>query len=468
MREATKHDHRQAAKAAINQTRKRLGLKALEFPDWLPAVTPQWTWNWPHQKYLYDKLDMVTRGICKRMMIFMPPRHTKTETVTVRYGAYRLEQNPRLNIILGCYNQKLANRFSRKTLRIAKQRMALSTERKAVEEWETAIGGGFRAVGVGGGITGFGGDLIMIDDPVKNREEAESETYRDKVWEWFNDDLYTRLEPGGAIVLTMTRWHDDDLAGRLLKEMEEGGERWEVVSLPAIAEDGDPMKRRPGTALCPARYDETKLAEIQRKLGAYSFAALYQQRPTPREGGLFKREWFGRDQFIAKAPDGLRWCRGYDLAVSTKTSADYTASFRCAFTRTGDLIIDGGFRKKIEFPEQLRYVVKRMVDERNTRHGVEKALHGQALVQALRRIPAVRGIPLKEIRPDNDKFTRALGWAELAEAGKVYLVTAPWNNDFLDEVFAFSGNGDLHDDQVDAVSIAVNMLAKRRSKLLTF
>ncbi len=468
MRAATKNDHRQAAKAAINKARKALGLAALEFPEWLPAVTPQWTWNWPHQKYLYEKLDMVTRGICKRMMIFMPPRHTKTETVTVRYGAYRLEQNPKLNIILGCYNQKLANRFSRKTLRIAKQRIALSNDRKAVEEWETAIGGGLRAVGVGGGITGFGGDLIMIDDPVKNREEAESETYRDKCWEWFNDDLYTRLEPGGAIVLTMTRWHDDDLAGRLLQEMEEGGERWEVVSLPAIAEEGDPMKRRPGTALCPARYDETKLAEIQKKLGAYSFAALYQQRPTPLEGGLFKREWFGRDQFIDRAPDGLQWARGYDLAVSMKTSADYTASFRCAFTRTGDLIIDGGFRKKIEFPDQLRYVVKRMVEERNTRHGIEKALHGQALVQALRRVPAVRGVPLREIRPDNDKFTRALGWAELAEAGKVYIVTAPWNNDFLDEVCRFTGKGDAHDDQVDAVSIAVNMLAKRRSKLLTF
>ena len=468
MRAATKQDHRQRAKALINETRKQLGLKSLEFPAWLPAVTPQWTWDWPHQRHLYKALQRVTDGQCKRLMIFMPPRHTKTETVTVRYGAYRLEQNPKLNIILGCYNQKLANRFSRKTLRIAKQRIALSTDRKAVEEWETVMGGGLRAVGVGGGITGFGGDLIMVDDPVKSREEAESETYRDKCWEWFNDDLYTRLEPGGAIVLTMTRWHDDDLAGRLLKEMAEGGEHWDVVNLPAIAEDDDAMGRRPGQALCPARYDEAKLLEIQRKLGSYSFAALYQQRPTPLEGGLFKREWFGKDKIIDRAPDGLQWARGYDLAVSQKTSADYTASFRCAFTKEGDLIIDGGFRKKIEFPEQLRFVVKRMVDEKNTMHGVEKALHGQALVQALRRIPAVRGIPLKDIRVDTDKFTRALGWANLAEAGKVYLVSGGWNNDFLDEICRFTGKGDAHDDQVDAVSLAVNMLAKRRSKLLTF
>lgn len=468
MKAATRHDHRQSLKAAINATRKTMGLKAQDFPEWLPAVTPHWTWDWPHQLHLYRALERVTNGTCKRLMIFMPPRHTKTETVTVRYGAYRLEQNPKLNIILGCYNQKLANRFSRKTLRIAKQRMALSTERKAVEEWETAIGGGFRAVGVGGGITGFGGDLIMIDDPVKNREEAESETYRDKCWEWFNDDLYTRLEPGGAIVLTMTRWHDDDLAGRLLAEMAEGGEQWEVVSLPALAEDDDPMRRKVGQALCPARYDETKLAEIKQKLGSYSFAALYQQRPTPLEGGLFKREWFGADKFIDRAPDGLQWARGYDLAVSQKTSADYTASFRCAFTRDGDLIIDGGFRKRVEFPEQLRYVVKRMVDEKRTRHGIEKALHGEALVQALRRIPAVRGIPLKAVKVDTDKFTRALGWANLAEEGRVYIVRSHWNNDFLDEVCRFTGKGDAHDDQVDAVSLAVNMLAKRRAKLLTF
>lgn len=468
MKAASKADHRQAAKAAFAQTRKRLGYDALDFPEWLPAVTPQWIWNWRHQKYLYEALGRVTDGTSKRLMIFMPPRHTKSETVTVRYGAFRLENNPKLNIILGCYNQKLANRFSRKTLRITRSRMALSADRKAVEEWETAIGGGFRAVGVGGGITGFGADLIIIDDPVKNREEAESETYREKCWEWFNDDLYTRLEPGGAIVLIMTRWHDDDLAGRLIKEMEDGGERWEIVSLPALAEAKDPLRRKPGEALCPARYDEKKLNDLKRQLGSYSFAALYQQRPIPLEGALFKRDWFGKDKIIDRAPEGLKWARGYDLAVSTKTSADYTASFRCAFTKDGDLIIDGGYRKRVEFPEQLRYVVKRMTDEKHTRHGVEKALHGEALVQSLRRIPAVRGIPLKAVKVDTDKFTRALGWANLAEAGKVYLVNGNWNGDFLDEICRFTGKGDKHDDQVDAVSLAVSMLVKRKSQLYAF
>lgn len=467
MKRATKHDHRQAIKAEFTRTRKELGLNALDFPQWLPTVTPNWTWNWRHQQYLYSALQKVTDGVTKRLMIFMPPRHTKSETVTVRYAAYRLEQNPKMNIILGSYNQKLANRFSRKTRRIVENRIKLSADRKAVEEWETSIGGGYRAVGVGAGITGFGADLIMVDDPVKSREEAESETYRDKCWDWFNDDLYTRLEPGGAIVLIMTRWHDDDIAGRLLKEMEEGGEKWEVVSLPAIAEDADPLGRKKGQALCPERYDTEALEKLRKKLGAYSFAALFQQRPVPIEGALFKRDWFA-GKVIDEAPKNLQWARGYDLAVSQKTSADYTASFRCAFDKQGNLYIADGFRKRIEFPEQQRFVIKRMVSEKNTTHGIEKALHGEALVQSLRRVTAVRHVAFKAVKVDKDKFTRALAWANLAEEGRVFLVRGGWCDEFLDEICRFTGKGDTHDDQVDAVSLAVGMLSKKRAKLWAY
>lgn len=468
MSRSTKFETRQKAKAKINAVRRDLGLNSLEFPEWLGNVTPNWTWDWPHQQYLYSALQKVTDGVSKRLMIFMPPRHSKSETVTVRYAAYRLEQNPKANIILGSYNQKLANRFSRKIKRIAQSRIKLSADRKAVEEWETAIGGGLRAVGVGAGITGFGGDVIMIDDPVKSREEAESETYRDKCWEWFNDDLYTRLEPGGAIVLIMTRWHSDDIAGRLLKEMAEGGEKWDVVNLPAIAEDDDPIGRKNGEALCPDRYDINALQKIQKKLGSYSFAALFQQRPVPLEGALFKRDWFKDDKIIDEAPKDLNWARGYDLAVSQKTSADYTASYRCAFDKMGNLYIADGFRKRIEFPEQQRFVVKRMVTEKRTIHGIEKALHGEALVQSLRRVPAVRHVALKAVIVDKDKFTRALSWANLAEEGRVFLVRGGWNAEFLDEICRFTGKGDTHDDQVDAVSLAVGMLSKRRARLWAF
>ncbi len=477
--------------------KQRIGLRRFRvlrsFRSWLGVTMPKWKWGLRHQVYLYKHLKRVTEGKCKRLMIFMPPRHGKSELVTVRYAAWRLEMNPELNVIIGSYNQKLANRFSRKVRRIAESRMAISRNRSAADEWETKAGGGVRAVGVGAGITGFGGELIIIDDPIKNRAEAESKTFRDNVWDWFNDDIYTRLEPDAAVILIQTRWNDDDLAGRLLKEKEDGGEDWDVVCLPALAEAAvrdegggmkaesnvsdsslslhpsslaDPLGRSEGEALCPERYDRAALLRIKRKLGSYSFAALYQQRPIPIEGGMFKHEWFTK--IIDKRPDGLKWCRGYDLAVSTKTSADYTASFRCAVDDEGNLYIADGFRKRIEFPEQRRFAIERMTEERDTRHGIELALHGQALIQELRREVRVRGAAFQGVKVDGDKYTRASAWSSRAEEGKVYLVKGAWINDFLDEVCRFTGKGDKHDDQVDAVSIAVQMLGQSDKKLFTF
>jgi predicted phage terminase large subunit-like protein len=462
MQTANKNDYRQRGLATIDRLAKSMGLNSLSFAEWLPSITPHWTWNWPHQIAIYEALQRVTDGTCKRLMIFLPPRHTKTETVTVRYGAYRLERDPKLAIILGSYNQNLANRFSRKTKRITQSRIALASDRKAVEEWETALGGGLRAVGVGGGVTGFGADLILLDDPVKSREEAESETYRNKVWEWFNDDLYTRLHPNAAIVLTMTRWHHDDLAGRLLKEMEDGGEEWEVVNLPAIAEASDPIGRAVGEALCPERYDVAALQRIRRKLGEYAFSALYQQQPTPREGSLFKRSWF---KVIDSAPPNLRWKRGYDLAVETKSSNDFTASFRCAFDEAGNLYIADGFHARIEAPKQKKYMLERMQAERNTEHLISKTLHGSSFVQELRLLPVVRATAFKGINEKGDKYTRALSWANRAEEGRLFLVRGGWNDEFIAECIKFTGKGKEHDDQVDAVSIAVQALSRKSGKL---
>ncbi len=208
---------------------------------------------------------------------------------------------------------------------------------------------------------------------------------------------------------------------------------------------GDPLGRKPGVALCRERYDEKALARIKKKLGSYSFSALYQQQPAPAEGGRFKREWFKK--IVDEAPPNLRWKRGYDLAVSTKTSADYTASFRCAKDKLGNLYIADGTRARIEDPEQRRYAIERMKTERNTEHGIESALHGAAFVQDIRRDIRFGHIALRSVKVDTDKLTRALAWLNLAEEGKVFLVRGPWIDEFVDEV--------------DAVSIAVNMLAQR-------
>ena len=434
------------------------------FQNWLTKNAKPFKWDWPHQLFLYKALHRVTSGERKRLIITMPPRHGKSETVTIRYAAWRLERDPKLNIILGSYNQKLANRFSRRIRTIVEERVPLAKDKRSADEWETKVRGGVKAVGVGAGITGFGGSLVIIDDPVKNRAQAESRTMRDNVWDWFNGDIYTRLEPGASIILIQTRWHEDDLAGRLLKRSADGGEVWEKVDLPALAESGDPLGREIGDALWPERYSKKDLAAIRQQQGTYSFSPLYQHQPVPSDGGLFKREWF--QHIVSRPPHGLVWARGYDLAVSTKTTSDHTASFRCAFDRSGNLYIADGFRRRIEYPEQRRYVIDRVRTERNTSHGIEKALHGQALVQDLRQDVKVRGRPIEAIRVDTDKITRALAWAGLAEDGKVILVQGTWIDDFVDEICSFPYGS--HDDQVDAVSLAVRMLSRRKRAMHRF
>lgn len=390
-------------------------------------------------------------------MIFEPPRHGKSEQNTVRYPVWRLEAEPTMRVIVGAYNQTLANKFSRKARRIAAQRIPLSADRAAVEEWETLQGGGFRAIGVGGGITGQGGNLILIDDPVKSREEAESDSYRDRVWDWYRDDLYTRLEPDGAIILTMTRWHEDDLAGRLIMEAQNGGEHWEVLNLPALAEETDPLGRVPGVALCPERYDEEALANIRMVQGARSFTALYQGKPQPDEGAMFKRQWFDS---VDHAPEGLSWVRYWDLAASTKTTADYTASAEVAMSEEGDVYIRNMVRGRWEWPDAKKIMVSTMLAGNGTRHGIEEAMHGLAAVQELRRDQSLANISVQGIKVDRDKVSRALPWAARAEARKVKLVKGEWVNAFLDEVCSFPQG--THDDQVDTVSGGVQMVAQKR------
>jgi predicted phage terminase large subunit-like protein len=227
----------------------------------------------------------------------------------------------------------------------------------------------------------------------------------------------------------------------------------------------DPLNRLPGEALCPERFSREDLLRIKRQLGSYSFSALYQQHPTPPEGGLFKRKWFSR--IVDRPPEGLKWVRAYDLAISTSTSADYTASFRCALDKqTGELYIADGFRRRIEFPEQRKFIVDRILNEPDTEHGIELALHGQAFIHDLRREHRLFGRAFRGIKVTHDKFTRALSWANLAEEGKVILVRGPWIDDFLDELTTFPNSA--HDDQLDAVSLAVQMLQHRKHTAMSF
>lgn len=432
--------------------------KSLEFLPWLKKVTPSFTWTWPYLRHIREHLDRITDGECKRLMLFVPPRHGKTEMVTVRYPVWRIEHNPTLRVIVGAYNQLLANKFSRKARRIAAQRFELAQDRQAVEDWETPAGGGFRAVGVGAGVTGQGGQLVVIDDPVKNRAEAESEAYREAVWDWYKDDLYTRLEPGAAVILIQTRWHEDDLAGRILGS--EDAKSWTVVSLPAEAGDNDPLGRKPGDALCPERYDKQALAGIHTVLGSRSYAALYQQSPQPVEGALAQREWF---KIVGSSPVEARRVRMWDVAGTQKSAAsddpDWLVGTRLAYPEDKSIYIEDVVRAR-PGPGGVERLIKQTaeLDGRRVPIRIELEGGGQSPLWIASMIKTLGGFDVREhvVSGKGDKVTRAMPFFAYAEAGNVKLVRAEWNPSWLAEISSFPGG--VHDDRVDSASGGFNDL----------
>ncbi len=437
----------QKGQALTQQVRK--SREVLPYQLWLPEVTPSFTWDWPHLRLITDYLARVTSGEIEKLMIFMPPRHGKTEAVTVRYPVYRLERNPELRCIVGAYNQTLAELFSRKARAIARERFGLSEEKRAAHDWETAQSGGVRAAGVGAGVTGTGGHLIIIDDPVKSREEANSAAYRQRVWDWYKDDLYTRREPGCSMILIMTRWHEDDLAGKILAS--EDGPSWTVLSLPALAEEDDVLGRAPGEALCPERYDEEELGAIQRVLGL-SFYALYQQRPMPKEGDFFKRGWF---EVVPEAPANVEGLVRYWDRGATKNDGDYTAGTLMGFSGGFYYVMDI-VRGQWPDDERDRMIRQTAALDRQTfgdvqiweeREGGSAGKDaGRAFVKMLAGYPAFT----ESMSGKGAKDVRAEPFQAQAMVQAVRLVAGSWNQAYLEELASFPFGA--HDDQVDASS----------------
>lgn len=413
--------------------------------EWLAAVSPAYRWDWLYLSLLRAELERVASGETKRLMVFMPPRHGKTALVTVRFPVWWMERQSGLRVIVAAYNQTLANKFSRMSRKLAQMRLGLNETRRAVEEWETVNRGWYRAVGVGGGVTGMGADLILVDDPVKNREEAQSSTYRERVWDWYTNDLYTRLEPGGAIVLVMTRWHEDDLAGRILSN---GGDDWRVIRLPAIAEADDPLGRAAGEPLNPDRYPLGELEKIKTVMGAWAFEALFQQRPMPAEGGMFKGGWF---RFMDTAPVQVTARARYWDKAATADGGDYTAGVRMSRTADGMYYIEDVTRGRWSSGERDKVIRQcAETDPPGTQIWLEQepGSSGVDSVQALIRMLA--GFNVRADRVTGSKVVRAGPLAAQAEAGNVILIRGMWNAAFLDELTSFP-NG-AHDDQVDAAS----------------
>lgn len=422
------------------------------FFDFLTKATKEYVWDRMHQVYIRKQLQRIERGEINKLILELPPRHGKSEMVTVRWPIYRMVQDPTTRVIVGAYNQTLATKFTRKSKRIAADFLNIATDRNAAHDWETINGGGMLAVGVGSGVTGHGAHLIMIDDPVKSREEAESRVYREKVWDWYRDDLYTRLEPGGAIVLTMTRWHTDDLVGRILKS--EDADQWEVVRVPALAEENDPLGRAIGEALWADRYDADKLAAIKKVLGVYSFEALYQQNPRPKEGKLFKEP-----TFYDKLPESYRIIGGVDTAYTASTKANKTAVWIAAMApdkRCYILYVES-------WQKEYDYTVKRLAQlqaKYKCRFAIESNGPQKVIVDMIEK----EKIRVDRVYPQLDKYARSQESAAAWNRGDILLPReGAWVDDYIRVMTDFTGVDDPEDDEVDATNNAYNRYTRSAS-----
>jgi len=434
---------------------------------------------WFH-RYVAKKLeDLIFRRTDKRfLMLFMPPRHGKSELVSRNLPPFYFGNFPDHEIISTTYAQTLSNAMSLDVQRIMTGdkygdlfpdvKLAISGidkkfyERQSAEYFDIVNHKGhYLCAGVGGAITGRGGNLIIIDDPVKNRQDAESETVRETVLNWYKSTLRTRLMPDGVVILLMTRWHENDLAGEIINQMrnEPDADQWEIVEIPASYEASEyaPAEdtRTDGQPLWPTRYDESALKRIKATLGSYDWYALFQQKPRPSGGAVIKREWL--QQILKKAPDGLSWVRGYDLAVTASTKADKTSSIKMAIDAAQNIFLSGGFEGQWEWP-----TVKKLIGAVAKREvipvGIEAVGTQKAFVQDLQSDDELMHVAITGYNVTKDKLTRALPWVARAEAGKLYLIEGEWVDKFIDIAVRFTGTDGEDDNMIDAISICYTML----------
>lgn len=391
----------------------------------------------------------------------MPPREGKSELSMIRFPAWYLGRNPDKRVIGASYAASLAMSFSRKVRNLFDDYRfkycfdaKLAFGSKSVEAWDIeGCKGGMIAAGVGGGITGHGADLFIIDDPVKDREEAESKTYRDKTWNWYTDVARTRLEPEAAIILIMTRWHSDDLAGRLLEEMEKGGDKWETVRLPALAEEKDPIGRKAGEALWPARYSKKTLLETKRAVGSRTWEALYQTRPIKSEGEIVKRDWI---VYYDEPPLNPNWFGGIDTATSKKTAADSSSLAELARGDNGYLHVDKISLDKLSVKALADYVLSRQEAKHFTLINLELNNAGEAIKQRIEEIGREKSIypPIEGVVAKQDKLARLLPVTPLIENGTIKFKRGdPQVEDLIDRLCRFPAVS--VDDDIDAFVWAV-------------
>lgn len=417
-----------------------------------------------HCEKIAEVLERVASGEIKRLMVFLPPRHSKSEMVSRLFSAYYLLKNPGHFVGINSYAADLAFTLSR----AARQNFLsnggeIKDDAAQIKHWETVQGGGMWAAGVGGPITGKGFHLGIIDDPLKNSEEANSDVIREKHKEWYASTFYTRAEPNAAIVVIQTRWHEDDLSGWLLGEEDssDAPEGWHVLCLPAIADD--PLvfpdtctviedDRDKGQALCPERYDEEALRRIKAR-GERNFEALYQQRPSPKEGYFFD---VTKLEIVDKVSAGLRNARGWDKAA-THGDGDFTAGVRIAKSFDGLFYVEDVVKGQWDTASRDRTI-------RQTAHldGIGCKVKGEqepgsgGKESAENFIRLLAGFAVSNEPSTSAKEVRADPFSSQVNAGNVRLVKGDWNKAYIEELRQFPFG--KHDDQVDASSLAFNEL----------
>jgi predicted phage terminase large subunit-like protein len=415
-----------------------------------------------HIRTLIDALETAVDTPGSRTIITMPPRHSKSLHVSENLPAWYLGRYPDRRVIAASHTASLAYTFSRRVRnKIASERypfpgVSIAGDKGAVGAWDIAGHlGGYYAVGVGGSPVGAGADLIVIDDPIRSQSDADSENVREALWEWYQGTLRTRLEPGGSIIITATRWHDDDLTGRLLAAADLGSERWTQIHMPAVDDDGN--------ALWPERWPVSELDAIRTAVGSRVWTAQYQGNPVANEGGTFKRHWWRR---YRELPDDITAVEVVvDSAFKTGVGNDFSACAAWASDSRGNAYLVNVWRKRVEFPEliQMGAMAWQWACERFPSMAIplvpEDKASGQSAIQVWKRendIPVIA----YAVKATESKISRAEAITPYVEGGRVFIPEfAPWLDDWLDEHDRFPTG--THDDQVDTTTMGVSRLLTR-------
>lgn len=445
-------------------------------PAFYARLASRGTWQTaPHLELICGLLVKLWRGEIKRLAISVPPRHGKSLLLSQYFPAWWLGTRPGDQVIVSSYQERLVRRWSRKVRddlaawgpRLWGHGPHPRASTAAWDVWKKGqrTGGSLDAVGQGGALTGKGAHLLVCDDLFKGKQEADSESIRENVWDWFTSEALTRLEAHrSACVVVFTRWHYDDVIGRLEAQQARGElkEPWTFVNLPAIATDeDDPIGRKPGEALWPERFPLERLEAIRQEVGPHVWQSLYQGRPAPADGALFKKEWL---KFYEPAGPRLARIAGRaklveidltfmtaDLAASTKTSADWTVLAVWGLSwSTRSLFLLDLVRARMEGPDILPRMRHLAGVHKCAAIHMEKGGFQLSLIQQAARM----GLPVRELLADRDKVARALPATGALESGRVYFpVGAQWQAEFETELLQFPSG--RHDDQVDVLAYAV-------------